>query len=87
MTRFLMTIPEAVQLVIRAGALASGGETFLLEMGEPIAIVNLARELIERSGLRPGRDIQIEITGPRPGEKIREELIDDATEELSPTSF
>ncbi len=86
-TRFLMTIPEAVRLVIQAGTLASSGEIFVLEMGEPVPILNLARDLIEHSGLRPGRDIQIEITGLRRGEKISEELIDGVTEQLSRTPF
>jgi FlaA1/EpsC-like NDP-sugar epimerase len=74
MTRFFMTIPEAVQLVIRAGALAGGGEVYVLEMGEPVAILELAKDMIRFSGLEPGRDIAVEIVGRRPGEKLHEEL-------------
>jgi FlaA1/EpsC-like NDP-sugar epimerase len=69
-----MTIPEAVQLVIRAGSLATGGEVFALEMGEPVSILELANDMIRFSGLEPGRDIAIEIVGRRAGEKLHEQL-------------
>ncbi|MFC3883545.1 polysaccharide biosynthesis protein [Bacillus songklensis] len=75
MTRYFMTIPEAVQLVIQAGALAAGGEIFILDMGQPVRISDLARDLITLSGLEPEKDIKIEYTGIRPGEKLYEEIL------------
>ncbi len=74
MRRYFMTIPEASQLVMQAGAIGQGGEIFVLDMGEPVRILDLARELIARHGMVEGRDIDIRITGVRPGEKLYEEL-------------
>ncbi|NTU80708.1 MAG: polysaccharide biosynthesis protein [Chloroflexales bacterium] len=74
MVRFFMTIPEATQLVLQAATLGNGGEVFTLDMGEPVRIVDLARDMIELSGLEVGRDIDIAFTGMRPGEKLYEEL-------------
>jgi FlaA1/EpsC-like NDP-sugar epimerase len=84
MTRYFMTIPEAAQLVIEAGVIGRSGEILLLEMGEPVRIVDLAEEMIRLSGLRPGEDIEIVFTGLRPGEKLFEELYA-AGENLQPT--
>jgi len=86
-TRYFMTIPEAVQLVLQATGMANGGELFLLDMGEPVRIAELARQMVELSGLRikdennPNGDIAIEFTGLRPGEKLYEELLISAQEE------
>ncbi|WP_310426675.1 nucleoside-diphosphate sugar epimerase/dehydratase [Chamaesiphon sp. VAR_48_metabat_135_sub] len=76
-TRYFMTIPEAATLVIQAGAMAKGGEVFLLDMGEPVKIYDLAAQMIRLHGLEPDKDIKIEVTGLRPGEKIYEELLID----------
>ena len=74
MTRYFMTIPEAAQLILQAGAMAQGGEIYVLDMGEPISISYLAEQMIRLSGRVPGKDIRIEYTGLRPGERLREEL-------------
>jgi len=85
MKRYFMTIPEASQLVMQAGAIGQGGEIFVLDMGRPIKILDLAREMIRRSGLKLDEDIQIHITGIRPGEKLYEELSCD-NEQTRPTA-
>jgi FlaA1/EpsC-like NDP-sugar epimerase len=80
-TRYFMTIPEAAQLVLQAGAMAEGGEVYVLDMGEPVKIIDLARRMVKLSGFtvrdesRPDGDIAIEVTGLRPGEKLYEELL------------
>lgn len=83
--RYFMTIPEAVSLVLTAGTIAHGGEVFILDMGKPVRIYDLARDLIRLSGLEPGRDIEIKITGLRPGEKLYEELVQ-TSESIDTTS-
>jgi FlaA1/EpsC-like NDP-sugar epimerase len=78
MRRYFMTIPEACQLVLQAGAMGEGGEIFILDMGEPVRIVDLARDVITLSGLVPDEDVMVEFSGVRPGEKLFEELSVDA---------
>jgi FlaA1/EpsC-like NDP-sugar epimerase len=85
MKRYFMTIPEASQLVMQAGAIGKGGEIFVLDMGEPVRILDLALQMIRRTGLTPGKDIEIHYTGVRPGEKLYEELASD-DEQTCPTS-
>ena len=85
MKRYFMTIPEASQLVMQAGAIGQGGEIFILDMGEPVRIIELAREMIQRAGLREGHDIELRVTGVRPGEKLYEELACD-DEQTRPTA-
>jgi FlaA1/EpsC-like NDP-sugar epimerase len=85
MVRYFMLIPEAAQLVIQAGAMGKGSEIFVLDMGEPVRIMDLARDMIQLSGLRVGDDIEIEVTGLRPGEKLYEELYSDQ-EQHQPTN-
>jgi FlaA1/EpsC-like NDP-sugar epimerase len=85
MTRYFMTIPEAVSLVVQAGAIGGRGQVYVLDMGEPVRIVALAEKMIRLSGKEPGRDIAIDFIGPKPGEKLHEELVGDG-ETVSPTS-
>lgn len=79
-TRFFMTIPEACSLVLEAGTMGKGGEIFVFDMGEPVKIVDLAHKMIKLAGLIPGKDIQIEFVGLRPGEKLYEELLNNGEE-------
>jgi FlaA1/EpsC-like NDP-sugar epimerase len=85
MTRYFMTIPEAASLVVQAGAIGGEGEILVLDMGEPVRILDLARNMIRLSGKEPDRDVPIEFVGARPGEKLHEELWG-ADEEVRPTS-
>jgi FlaA1/EpsC-like NDP-sugar epimerase len=85
MTRYFMTIPEATQLVMQAGAIGHGGEVFLLDMGKPVKIIDMARRMIQDAGLVEGTDIELRVVGIRPGEKLHEEL-SHATERARPTS-
>jgi len=84
MTRFFMTIPEAVQLVVQAGAMSGRGQVYVLDMGEPVRIVDLAEKMIRLSGKEPGTEIAIDFIGPAPGEKLHEELVGD-DETVSPS--
>jgi FlaA1/EpsC-like NDP-sugar epimerase len=83
-TRFFMTIPEACQLVLEAGAMGEGGEIFVFDMGDSVKIIDLAKKMILLSGLQPDKDIEIQYTGLRPGEKLYEELLNDS-ESIIPT--
>jgi FlaA1/EpsC-like NDP-sugar epimerase len=85
MTRYFMTIPEAVQLVVQAGAIGGRGQIYVLDMGEPVRIVELADTMIRLSGKEPGRDIAIDFIGARPGEKLHEELWSE-DESVTPSS-
>jgi FlaA1/EpsC-like NDP-sugar epimerase len=83
-TRYFMLISEAAQLVLQAGAIGTGGEVFFLDMGESVRIMDLARNVVRMAGLKPGKDIQIQVTGLRPGERLNELLVTDG-QELFPT--
>jgi FlaA1/EpsC-like NDP-sugar epimerase len=85
MTRFFMTIPEAVQLIVQAGAIAERGQVYVLDMGEPVRIVDLAEKMIRLSGKEPGTDVAIEFIGPAPGEKLHEVLVG-AGETVAPSA-
>jgi FlaA1/EpsC-like NDP-sugar epimerase len=85
MTRYFMTIPEAVQLVLRAGSLAPAADLFLLDMGQPVQILDLAKRMIRLAGYRPGEDIEIRVVGTRPGERLSE-VLTTCTEVTEPTA-
>ena len=80
--RYFMTIPEACQLVLEAGAMGKGGEIFIFDMGKPVKIIDLAKKMIRLAGFTPYKDIDIKIIGLRPGEKLYEELLNDASKTL-----
>jgi FlaA1/EpsC-like NDP-sugar epimerase len=80
--RYFMTIPEACQLVLEAGAMGQGGEIFIFDMGKPVKIIDLAKKMIRLAGLKPDEDIEIKIIGLRPGEKLYEELLNDEAKTL-----
>jgi FlaA1/EpsC-like NDP-sugar epimerase len=80
--RYFMTIPEACQLVLEAGAMGKGGEIYIFDMGKPVKIIDLASKMIRLAGFTPGKEIKIEIVGLRPGEKLYEELLNDSSKTL-----
>ena len=80
--RYFMTIPEACQLVLEAGAMGNGGEIYIFDMGKPVKIIDLARKMIKLAGFIPEKDIKIQIVGLRPGEKLYEELLNDTSKTL-----
>ena len=80
--RYFMTIPEACQLVLEAGAMGNGGEIYIFDMGKPVKIIDLARKMIKLAGFVPDKDIKIQIVGLRPGEKLYEELLNDTSKTL-----
>jgi FlaA1/EpsC-like NDP-sugar epimerase len=81
--RYFMTIPEACQLVLEAGAMGNGGEIYIFDMGKPVKIIDLARKMIKLAGFVPEKDIKIEIVGLRPGEKLYEELLNDTSTSIA----
>jgi FlaA1/EpsC-like NDP-sugar epimerase len=81
--RYFMTIPEACQLVLEAGAMGNGGEIYIFDMGKPVKIIDLARKMIKLAGFIPDKDISIKIIGLRPGEKLYEELLNDTSKTVA----